>query len=129
MRYFSILYNSFLWALVVSITCFKNEWLEMRVNIGLVLFVVWLVLFAATLLMRKKSVKFGFSFSAINLVVCVNYALFLYGVRRVAVVPASIIREGLHVTNISFSSINIALVVFLLVGICLMFAEKIQRKQ
>lgn len=125
MKYFPILYNSFLWALVVSITCFKSEWLEMRVNIGLILFALWLVLFTGiSLLSRKKTAKLGFTFSAINLVVCSIYGLLLYGIRRLAVVPASIIREGLHITKISFSSINIVLCIFLLAVINILFAEK-----
>jgi hypothetical protein len=129
MKYFSILYNSLLWTLVISITCFKSEWLEMRVNIGHVLFAVWLILFTAiSLLSRKKTAKFGFSFSAINLVICLIYSLLLYGIGRLAVVPASIIREGLHLTNIGFSCINVVLFVFLLAGICFLFVENFHKE-
>ena len=125
MKYFSILYNSFLWALAVSITSFKSEWLEMRVNIGLILFALWLLLFVViSLISRKKTINMGFSFSAINLAICAIFGLILYGPRRLAVVPASIVREGLHMTSFSFSSINLVLFAFLAAGIIVLFAGR-----
>lgn len=128
MKYFSILYNSFLWALVISITSFKSEWLEMRLNIGFVFFGLWLAMFAViSLFSRKKTIIMGFTFSIINLVVCSIYGLLLYGIHRLAVVPASIIREGLHITKISFFSINIVLCVFLLAVIIILFAEEFRK--
>lgn len=128
MKYCSILYNSFLWALVVSMTSFKSEWLEMRVNIGFILWALWLVLFTViSLFSRKKTIRIGFTFSALNLVVCSIFGLLLYGVQRLAVVPASIIREGLHITKISFFSINMGLCGFLLAGIIMLFVERFQK--
>lgn len=129
MKNFPILYNTFLWALVVAITSFKSEWLEMRINIGVILFATWFVLYMVVLLSQKKIGRIGFAFSAINFVVCLSYGLLLYGVERLGVVPASIIREGLHVTKVSFLSINIMLCVFFLGGIIILFAEKFRKSK
>jgi len=125
MKYFSILYNSFLWALAASLASFKSEWLEMRVNIGIILFALWPLMFIGiSLISRKKTIKMDFGFSAVNLVICTILGLILYSPGRLAVVPAAIVREGLHMTGISFSSINMVLFVFLAVGIIVLFAGR-----
>ncbi len=122
MRYITLLYNSFLWALVISITAFTSEWLEMRVNIGTVLFGIWLLLFIIlSFIFRKKTFKNSFIFTLVNLVICFIYGVILYGIERIGIVPASIIREGLHMTSIKFSSVNIALCTILLVGLVVIF--------
>lgn len=122
MKYITLLYNSFLWALVISITAFTSEWLEMRVNIGTVLFGIWPLLFIIlSFIFRKKTLKNSFIFTLVNLVICFIYGFILYGVERIGIVPASIIREGLHMTSMKFSSVNIALCIVLLVGLVVIF--------
>lgn len=122
MKYITLLYNSFLWSLVISVTAFTSEWLEMRVNIGTVLFGIWLLLFIIlSFISRKKTFKNSFIFTLVNLVICFIYGVILYGIERIGIVPGSIIREGLHMTSIKFSSINIALCILLLIGLVAIF--------
>jgi hypothetical protein len=122
-KYFKILYNSFLWSMALALTCFRNEWLEMRVNIGYLLFGIWLILFAAgcVLFRKQAALRRGFRFSSVNLLICALYGFLLYGAGRMAVVPAAIVREGLHVTGISFTMVNTVLAVLLAAGPVLLY--------
>ncbi|KMT22513.1 hypothetical protein [Clostridium cylindrosporum] len=130
MKYFNILYNSFLWSLVIALTSFKSEWLEMRMNIGLLLFGVWIALFIIlSLISIKKTLNMSFIFSIINLIVCLGYLAVLYGIERLSIVPASIIREGLNMTSVSFNTINTVLIVFLLVGLVIIFFTSASNKK
>lgn len=120
MKYLKIAYNAFLWALVVAITCFKSEWLEMRVNVGHILFVTFAVLtIILSVYLRKKDLKFNFKFTIINLVICSVYSILIYGFKRLQVVPASIIREGIDITRVPFSKINMAILIILILGLLL----------
>ncbi len=117
MKYFTLLYNSFLISLSLALICFKSEWLEMRIDIGLILFVSWIVLFLAFILFtRNKKFEKSFLYSIINLGICFVLSLVLYGVKRLAIVPASIIREGLNITSVSFQIINICVCLFIILG-------------
>ena len=71
MKLFKIVYNSFLWAMTMAILCFKNEWLQMRVNTGyifggLLILSTMVVLFV----FRKQEVVFNSLFTAGNLIIC-----------------------------------------------------------
>ena len=58
MKYLNIIYNSFLWAMVIAITSFKSEWLEMRVNIGYIFFGTFIVLSVIlSLISRRKQLN------------------------------------------------------------------------
>ncbi|MBU3189557.1 hypothetical protein K9O30_07635 [Clostridium bowmanii] len=131
MKYFNIVYNSFLWALVIAITSFKSEWLEMRVNIGYIFFASFILLsvILSAISRRKQLILSGVSSTA-NLFVCTIYAMILYGFQRLKVVPASIIREGIHINKIPFSVINGALLIIIILGLVLitMFNKSKQKK-
>jgi len=126
MKYLKIMYNAFLWALVFAITCFKSEWLEMRVNIGYILFIAFGVLTVIfSIYLRKKKLQFGFKFTIINIVICFIYGNFIYGFKRLQVVPASIIREGINITRVPFSKINLILLIILILGLLLiLFSDR-----
>ncbi|MPM96594.1 hypothetical protein SDC9_143759 [bioreactor metagenome] len=120
MKYLKIMYNAFLWALVFAITCFKSEWLEMRVNIGYILFIAFGVLTVIlTAYLRKKDLQLNFKFTIINIAICFIYGNFIYGFKRLQVVPASIIREGINMTRVPFSKINMILSIILILGLLL----------
>lgn len=127
MKYLKIAYNAFLWALVVAITCFKSEWLEMRVNVGHILFITFAVLtIIFSIYLRKKDLKFNFKFTIINLVICFIYSVLMYGFKRLQVVPASIIREGIDITRVPFSKINMAILIILILGLLLILFSDIK---
>lgn len=118
MRLFKIVYNSFLWAMTIAILCFKNEWLQMRVNTGyifggLLILLTMVVLFV----FRKREDVFNSLFTAGNLIVCSVIGLLMYGGERMKVVPAALVREGIHQTRIPFSKINLILCIITAAGI------------
>lgn len=126
MKYLKTMYNAFLWALVITITCFKSEWLEMRVNMGYILFVTFIVLTVIlSIYLRKKNLQLNFKFTIINLVICFVYGNLIYGFKRLQVVPASIIREGINMTRLSFSTVNmVLLIISILVLLLILFSDK-----
>ena len=117
MKLFKIVYNSFLWAMTMAILCFKNEWLQMRVNTGYI-FGGLLILstVAGGFVFRKRENVFNSLFTAGNLVVCSAIGLVLYGSERMKVVPAALVREGIHQTRIPFSQINLILCIITVAG-------------
>ena len=127
MKYFKIMYNAFLWALVFAITCFKSEWLEMRVNVGHILFIVFAALtIIFSIYSIKKDLQLNFKFTIINFVICFTYGIFMYGVKRLQVVPASIIREGINITRVPFLKINMMLLIILILGLLLILFSDIK---
>jgi hypothetical protein len=129
MKYFNIIYNSFLWALVIAITSFKSEWLEMRVNIGYIFFVTFLFLSVIlSTIPRRKQLKLSGIFTTANLFICTIYAMILYGFQRLKVVPASIIREGIHMNKIPFSLIDWVLLIIIILGLMLLIIFTNQNK-
>ena len=117
MKLFKIVYNSFLWAMTMAILCFKNEWLQMRVNTGYI-FGGLLILstVAVWFVFRKRENVFNSLFTAGNLVVCSAIGLVLYGSERMKVVPAALVREGIQQTRIPFSKINLILCIITVAG-------------
>jgi len=59
----------------------------------------------------------GLRFTLINAGVNIVYGITLYGSKRIQVVPAAIIREGLPVGRIPFDIINSGFLIFIIVGI------------
>lgn len=126
----SIIFNSILWAMAIALSCFKSEWLEMRVNIGYIFFAsaltLSLILFIA---LKKKSRKLNLKFTLINSIIIFFYGIFLYGFKRIQIVPASIIREGIHQTRIPFSTINNVILIFLICGIIYLIVDEFLLKK
>lgn len=126
----SIIFNSILWAMAIALSCFKSEWLEMRVNIGYIFFastfILSIILFIA---LKKKSRKLNLKFTLINSIIMFFYGIFLYGFKRIQIVPASIIREGIHQTRIPFSTINNVILTFLICGIIYLIVDEFLLKK
>ena len=117
--------------MVIAITSFKSEWLEMRVNIGYIFFGTLILLSVIlSLISRRKGLKLGGIFTTVNLFICIIYSMILYGFQRLKVVPASIIREGIHQNKIPFSRINWILLIILILGlvIIIIFDKSKQKK-
>lgn len=130
MKYLSAVYNCFPWAMTIAITCFRSMWLQMRVNTGYIFLGGWLFLTATLcIIFRKKQRAFGLIFTAFNLLICTLYAYVLYGWKRMQVVPASIIREGLHQSTLKFAVINRFILILLVVGIVLIFVKEYLRNE
>jgi len=128
MKMFRLLYNSFIWGIFISILAFQSEWLEMRVNIGIFIPLVMLLCLAIRMLLKKMGknhiMELSLKTTIINVLLCVVISLGILGVERMQVVPASIVREGMKVTNVSFDSVNIILLLLLVGGLVLCFFEK-----
>lgn len=125
MKYFFAFYNSFLLSLTISILCFSSEWLEMRINVGYIFLALLATLFILILnINRRNEVKQRFALSLGNMIIFIVVGILFYGMKRIFIVPASIIREGLHITSVSFGAINAILIVFSLIGLLLMGNRK-----
>ncbi|WP_242004696.1 hypothetical protein [Brachyspira aalborgi] len=97
---------------------FKNTWIEMRINIGTVLFILWILFFI--IFYKLYFIKNIFKFSIINLIIFAILSLIILKPKGLIYIPSSIIREGLHLTSIlSLNSINIVLIIFIIGGIFL----------
>lgn len=126
MKTFSLLYNSFLWGLVISTVAFQNEWLEMRMNIGILIFAVMLLtLIFWSILKRTKGniLDFKTKWSVINVLLCTALMFCLLGFERITIVPASIIREVIKKSDISFNIINIILLTILIAGLAIIITN------
>lgn len=118
MKFFTVLYNTLFWSLLVSFIMFKNTWIEMRINIGTVLFILWILFFI--IFYKIYFIKNVIIFSIINLIISIIISLIILKPYGLISVPSSIIREGFHLTSIlSLNSINIVLIIFIIGGIFL----------
>ena len=118
MKFFTVLYNTLFWSLLVSFIMFKNTWIEMRINIGTVMFILWILFFI--IFYKLYFIKNIFKFSIINFIIFTILSLIILKPYGLISVPSSIIREGLHLTSIlSLNSINIVLIIFIIGGIFL----------
>ena len=128
MKWFKIFYNCFMWAMIIALTCFQNTWLQMRVNTGYIFYSSWLILtLVLGLVLRKR--QLGTVFSIINLIFATGYGLFLFGWKRLQIVPASLLREGIHQTAVKFSVINRIVLLFIVIGMLLIIMDAVRVKQ
>ncbi|MDR1740646.1 MAG: hypothetical protein LBR38_02200 [Synergistaceae bacterium] len=121
MRAFRALYAAMPPAMLATLWLFGFTKLEMAANLGWVFFGVWAALFAAFLLLGRFFRQVGsFKFAVIDLALCLIAAFALLGLRRLLVVPAAVLREGLCLPHAPFAWINAALALFLLLGLALL---------
>ena len=114
MKAVALIINSFLYAMMIAVTIFGSVWLEMRVNIGWILFIAW-ALFGVLgyYFTRAKTQRISRSFTLITYTIAFVYSFLLLGWQRLAIVPAAIIREGIGMTKLPFLTINIVLLALL----------------
>ena len=123
MKFFTVLYNTLFWSLLVSFIMFKNTWIEMRINIGTVLFILWILFFI--IFYKLYFIKNIFKFSIINLIIFSILSLIILKPKGLIYIPSSIIREGLHLTGIlNLNAINMVLIIFIISGILLIYIFK-----
>lgn len=127
MKFFTVLYNTLFWSLLVSFIMFKNTWIEMRINIGTVLFILWILFFI--IFYKLYFIKNIFKFSIINLIIFAILSLIILKPKGLISTPSSIIREGLHLTRIlNLNVVNAVLSIFIISGILLIYIfKKIKR--
>jgi len=120
MKFFTVLYNTLFWSLLVSFIMFKNTWIEMRINIGTVMFILWILFFI--IFYKLYFIKNIFKFSIINLIIFAILSLIILKPKGLIYIPSSIIREGLHLTGIlNLNVINAVLIIFIISGILLIY--------
>lgn len=123
MKFFTVLYNTLFWSLLVSFIMFKNTWIEMRINIGTVLFILWILFFI--IFYKLYFIKNIFKFSIINLIIFAILSLIILKPKGLIYIPSSIIREGLHLTGIlNLNVVNAVLSIFIISGILLIYIFK-----
>ena len=123
MKFFTVLYNTLFWSLLVSFIMFKNTWIEMRINIGTVLFILWILFFI--IFYKLYFIKNIFKFSIINLIIFAILSLIILKPKELIYIPSSIIREGLHLTGIlNLNVVNAVLIIFIISGILLIYIFK-----
>ena len=120
MKFFTVLYNTLFWSLLVSFIMFKNTWIEMRINVGTVLFILWILFFI--IFYKLYFIKNIFKFSIINLIIFAILSLIILKPKGLIYIPSSIIREGLHLTGIlNLNVVNTVLIIFIISGILLIY--------
>ncbi|TXJ20104.1 hypothetical protein EPJ79_02810 [Brachyspira aalborgi] len=123
MKFFTVLYNTLFWSLLVSFIMFKNTWIEMRINIGTVLFILWILFFI--IFYKLYFIKNIFKFSIINLIIFAILSLIILKPKGLIYIPSSIIREGLHLIGIlNLNVVNAVLSIFIISGILLIYIFK-----
>ena len=123
MKFFTVLYNTLFWSLLVSFIMFKNTWIEMRINIGTVMFILWILFFI--IFYKIYFIKNVIIFSIINLIISIIISLIILKPKGLIYIPSSIIREGLHLTGIlNLNAINMVLIIFIISGILLIYIFK-----
>ncbi|KAA8664583.1 hypothetical protein ACFHWD_09645 [Clostridium sp. MT-14] len=131
MKFFSLIYNGFIWGLLLSIIAFQNEWLEMRINTGIIIPITMALCFIVYFIKSAKKhplYKIGFKFSIFNLISCVLITILIIGTDRFQILPASIIREGIHYSSLSFSTVNLILSIFFITGLFIIFLSSRSQK-
>ncbi len=128
---FFIFYNSVILAFVLSFIGFKNVWLEMRVNIGMLVPIFTLILCVLFYLFSKNKniiTNKNKVMTLFNLLFCSVSSFLILGGKSLKVVPASIIREGFGITHVKFAYINNALIVLLVIGLIIIMIKKVDSK-
>ena len=127
MRYFILVYNGLLWGLLAAVLATRSLWLDMRINAGLIIPVVILMTIIAGLIANNK-LRITPEFTLVNLVFCFTLIFFVLGIKRLAVIPASIIRESINMSGLSFSFINWVLIIFLTLGLIIILTGRTKSK-
>ena len=116
------LYNAFALSMLLSVLMFMNTWLEMRVNLGWVFFALTAVIFIVQLSFRPLRKFCGtFTASIASALVSLSGMFLVLGSERMAVIPASIVREGIMQSRIPFATINTALMAIAVIGLAVVF--------
>ena len=87
---------------------------EQQVKIGYMSGAFALLSAALIIASKKRNISLSFRLTTACMITAALYSLALYGFDRIKVVPASIIREGINLTKLPFSTVNaVALAIIL----------------
>ena len=123
-RIVGALFNGALWAMAIALVFSKWTWLEMRFNVGWILIGAWVVLFALILWRVEKPLGLAFSIANALTCACVFFA-FSGGIAGIQMIPASLLREGLHQIGWSIVAVNAGMLVFS--AVCLVTIAVLER--
>ena len=112
-RLFSKLYNSAFWAMALTLAG-SGIPMVAKINIGWIFLGLWLGLFALALIFRKFSC--GVRFTAVNAVVCLVLIYLICGGPAFFRKPAGIVRMGLGLRTVPFSTFNMIFAAFIVIG-------------
>ncbi|MDR1801865.1 MAG: hypothetical protein LBQ95_08525 [Lachnospiraceae bacterium] len=128
MRIFKWVYHCSLWAFVIAITAFKITWIQMRANTG---YFFWgsLVLFIVLSLWLGRKREIGIRGTVANVFICLLYGVALFGIKRLLVVPASLIRESLHMNTLQFGTINLVIAIWLVLGFAVIITTEAHKNK
>jgi hypothetical protein len=119
------LYNAFPGAMLIAVVLFRIPWLEMRLNTGVIFFVLWGILTLTLMKWHRFSKRLlGPGGSLANLLFCGAVCAILLGWPRFGTVPAAIIREGLFQPRLPFFRVNAFLCAALLLGWTALFLRE-----
>ena len=116
MKFVVLIYNGLIWGMLVAVMATRNLWLDMRIEVGLIIPTVILISIIGGLIAGNKLIKSP-GFALANLILCFILTFLVLGTKRLAVVPASIIRETIYMTSLGFSVINWGLIMALILGL------------
>lgn len=116
MKIFYFIFNGLIWGLLVAVMANNNFWLDMRIKVGLIIPSVISITVIGGLIAKNRLITSPV-FTLVNFFICFIITFLLLGTKRLAVVPASIIRETIHMTSLSFSVINWILIITLALGL------------
>jgi hypothetical protein len=127
MRFFILTYNGLIWGLLAAVMVTRNLWLDMRINVGLIIPLVILITIIVGFIAKNK-LGTASGFTLVNLISCFILTYLVLGTIRLAVVPASIIRETIKMTGLSFSVINWFLIIVLALGLMIIWVGERKSK-
>jgi hypothetical protein len=127
MKLFKLIYNSFIWGLLVAILAFQSEWLEMRMNVGLIIPVV-MIISTLGLYIYRNNFDVNMKFSTVNLCASWLLTVIVIGSDRIKTLPASILREAVGMTSIKFGTLNIIISIILIGGLILIGFKDFKKK-
>lgn len=128
MKWFKVFYNCSMWAMVIAISCFYNTWIQMRINTGYIFYSSWLA-FTILICIIVKKWEPGVFFTVMNVILSTVYGYVLYGWKRLQIVPASLLREGIHQPAMKFATINKVIFTFIIAGMLIIVLGNLLKKR
>lgn len=124
MNIFCSAYSAFALALLVALLGANSEGLEMRMNIGALLLGLWGIGWGGLLWLSRRVHLNRPSVPAVLLALCLCAGFALHGVNGMQVIPAALLREGLHLPRVAMGVFNAALLLFLGGGLALIILRR-----
>ena len=121
------LINSMTFALSISLYLFNWMWLQMRVNVGYIFIILFLLFFIIYMLLSNKFTdRMKIMYSILLFVALFIIAVVSLGFNKIVVIAPAIIRNGIRLTRIPFSVFNTFIIIFyvLLMSLLIILIKK-----